>query len=468
MSASNGNMGIMGCNRAGIEALEVYFPANYVEQSRLEEHDGVSKGKYTIGLGQEQLSFAGDFENVHSLALTAVSNLMKKVSYSYSDIGRLTCSSETIVDKSKSIKSVVMQLFEKSGNHDVEGCDYLNACYGGTAAVFDAINWIKSDDWDGRRAIVVAVDIAEYAPGPARPTGGAGAVAMLIGPDPVISLQPGRANFMKNAWDFYKPYLSSPFPVVNGKVSNECYLEALDECYQKFVKIRTQRFGVDTHIEDWDYFVFHSPYNKLVQKSLGRLMYNDFLLHPKKPEYESLQEFSKLNPAETRSDRAVYKAFAKASKELYATKVQPSTVLPKTIGNCYTASVYAALASLIVEKDAEQLRNTSVLTFSYGSGLCSSIFHLQFTDEISRIERMQKQTDYTHRISDRTEVTPEKFNQVLDDKVVALEKDHEHFKPSHTISAPVPGTFYLVDRTAEGVYNYKCWEGDSVNACTEL
>ncbi|KZR97704.1 Hydroxymethylglutaryl-CoA synthase 1, partial [Daphnia magna] len=39
------------CGDVGILAIEIYFPNQYVEQSELEEHDGVSKGKYTIGLG---------------------------------------------------------------------------------------------------------------------------------------------------------------------------------------------------------------------------------------------------------------------------------------------------------------------------------------------------------------------------------------------------------------------------------
>ena len=33
-------------------------------------------------------------------------------------------------------------------------------------------------------------------------------------------------------------------------------------------------------LEDFGYLVFHSPYCKLVQKSLARLMLNDFLSHP--------------------------------------------------------------------------------------------------------------------------------------------------------------------------------------------
>lgn len=94
---------------------------------------------------------------------------------------------ETIIDKSKSVKTTLMDLFAESGNTDIEGIDSKNACYGSTAALFNAINWIESASWDGRLAIVVAGDIAVYAEGAARPAGGAGAVALLIGPNaPVV------------------------------------------------------------------------------------------------------------------------------------------------------------------------------------------------------------------------------------------------------------------------------------------
>jgi 3-hydroxy-3-methylglutaryl CoA synthase len=63
----------------------------------------------------------------------------------------------------------------------LQGVDCINACYGGTSALFNAVNWVESRSWDGRYAIVVASDVAVYAAGPARPSGGCGAVALLIG-----------------------------------------------------------------------------------------------------------------------------------------------------------------------------------------------------------------------------------------------------------------------------------------------
>lgn len=36
----------------------------------------------------------------------------------------------------------------------------------------------------------------------------------------------------------------------------------------------------------FDFFCFHSPYHKLAQKGLTRLVYLDFLDHPSRPHYQ--------------------------------------------------------------------------------------------------------------------------------------------------------------------------------------
>ena len=54
----------------------------------------------------------------------------------------------------------------------------------------------------------MAVDIAVYEAGPARPTGGAGAIAILITRNAKIVLNPIRSSYMDNQYDFYKPILS--------------------------------------------------------------------------------------------------------------------------------------------------------------------------------------------------------------------------------------------------------------------
>ena len=134
----------------GILTMEVYVPYTYVNQEKLEEFDGVSKGKYTIGLGQKNMGFCGDREDINSLSLTVVHKLMERNSINPNDIGRLEVGTETLIDKSKSVKSVLMQLFKDSGNNSIEGIDTTNACYGGTQALFNSISWIESSAWDGK------------------------------------------------------------------------------------------------------------------------------------------------------------------------------------------------------------------------------------------------------------------------------------------------------------------------------
>jgi hydroxymethylglutaryl-CoA synthase len=138
------------------------------------------------------MGFCDDREDIYSIALTSLKTFMEKNNIDPRSIGRLEVGTETILDKAKSIKSVLMQLFEPSGNTDILGVDTMNACYGGTNAFFNAINWVESRGWDGRNAIVIAGDIALYAKGNARATGGAGAVIMLIGPNAPIVPEPGR------------------------------------------------------------------------------------------------------------------------------------------------------------------------------------------------------------------------------------------------------------------------------------
>ncbi len=62
----------------GILAIEVYTPSTYISQDALEDHCGVSKGRYTLGLGQDGMGLCGDCEDVNSLALTVVQALLEK------------------------------------------------------------------------------------------------------------------------------------------------------------------------------------------------------------------------------------------------------------------------------------------------------------------------------------------------------------------------------------------------------
>ncbi|KIJ89909.1 hypothetical protein K443DRAFT_117364 [Laccaria amethystina LaAM-08-1] len=216
----------------GILAMEVYFPCRCISEADLKVFDGAPQGKYTVGLGQEYMAWPDDLliAGILNFRSTAVAGLLEKFNVDPKSIGRLDVGTDTI-NKSKSVKTTLMDLFAESGNFDIEGINSRNACHGGTAALFNAINWIESRSWDGRNAIVVAGDIAVYAEGAARPAGGAGCIAILISPNAPVVFKPIHGNYICNTYDFYKPNLSSEYPVVDGPVSIVTCVAALDGAY---------------------------------------------------------------------------------------------------------------------------------------------------------------------------------------------------------------------------------------------
>ncbi|PVI04835.1 hydroxymethylglutaryl-CoA synthase [Periconia macrospinosa] len=438
----------------GIKAIEVYFPSQCVDQAELEKFDGVSTGKYTIGLGQTKMAFCDDREDIYSFALTALSSLFKKYDIDPKSIGRLEVGTETLLDKSKSVKSVLMQLFEKSGNFNVEGIDTVNACYGGTNAVFNSVNWVESSAWDGRDAVVVAGDIALYKKGNARPTGGAGCVAMLIGPDAPIVIEPGlRGSYITHAYDFYKPDFTSEYPVVDGHYSIRCYTEAVDACYKAYnareETLKSQANGSngtnghsqeqETPLDRFDYMSFHVPTCKLVAKSYARLLYNDYLVNPTNPIFAEVPgELRDLDYATSITDKTVEKTFMALSKKRFAARVQPSLHVPTNTGNMYSASVYGSLCSLISNIDSEGSIGKRVGIFSYGSGLASSIFSVKIRGSIAEF---QKKLDVKARLESRRVVPP----QTYDDMCQMRERAHlqKNYKPEGNPDTLFPGTYYL-------------------------
>jgi hydroxymethylglutaryl-CoA synthase len=392
--------------------------------------------------------------DIYSLALTTVSSLLRKYNIDPKSIGRLEVGTETLLDKSKSVKTVLMQLFAPSGNTNIEGVDTVNACYGGTNALFNAINWVESSAWDGRDAIVVAGDIALYKKGAARPTGGAGCVAMLIGPNAPLAFEPGlRGSYITHAYDFYKADLTSEYPLVDGQYSIRCYSEAVDACYQAYTareaKLKSQLNGhangthaeAETALDRFDYMCFHSPTCKLVSKSYARLLYNDYLADPENPIFKDVPaEIKSLSYEQSITDKTIEKTFVALSKKRFAQRVQPSVEVPTQCGNMYCASVYSSLVSLISNVPSADLQGKRVTIFSYGSGLASSMFSLKVKGSV---EELAAKVDLHTRLSGRNVVAPE----VYDEKCNLRERAHlkKNYKPEGDVETLAPGTYYLTN-----------------------
>jgi len=422
----------------GILSIAAYFPKTYVSQEDLEKFDKVDSGKYTKGLMQDKMGFCTDLEDINSIALTVTKKLIEDSGVSLNDVGYLEVGTETILDKSKSVKTVLMELFEESGNTDIEGVDTTNACYGGTAALFHAIDHCSTPHWDGRLAIVVAADIAVYDKGNARPTGGCGAIAMLIGPNAPLVFEPFRATHMTHTYDFYKPDPASEYPTVDGKLSLQAYISAIDKCYQSyrkkyFIHHQDKDSTKDALLDEFDGILMHSPYCKLVRKAFARLLFNEFDVisnngRPSSEPDERYKGFKEQIPEEELSMAydswlkpigkvSLEKVAIASSEKLYQEKTAESLYLSNQVGNMYTASLYSCLVAYLTSKPMEQLMGKPILLFSYGSGSAASMFSARLNSDTQALKRLLSGIqDVREKLEKRLKISPEEFTAHLEHK----------------------------------------------------
>ena len=450
------------------------------------------------------MAFVDDREDINSIALTAVSRLLRTYKIDPRAIGRLEIGTESLVDKSKSTKTELMDLFRASGNTDIEGATTLNACYGGTAALFNSAAWAASPEAAGRFAIYVAADIAVYEAGPARPTGGAGAVAVLVGPDAPLALVPGvrtffcrrkrapalhlasctttslppfsrppaqvRATHASNVYDFYKPTLGSEYPAVDGRLSQMSYISALDACYNGFrgkaagrVKSSSAGASSDGINALFDFAAFHSPYNKLVQQSFKRMLFLDARAAAAAgrslPQgLEALAPWASIPVEDTFSNRDLDKALSGIGGAAYAQLVGPTEGLSKAIGNSYAAALHANLLCLAAGKGASLVGKT-VGAFSYGSGALATLFALKGRRPTGAhgfsLGGIQSAVDVPARLAARREAEPSELSAAL--KMREASYGRSGFEPTGSIDNVPAGAFFLKSVKAGGqrVYDVK-------------
>lgn len=438
----------------GIRAIEVHFPKNYILQDDLEDYDikilgqeshDKIKGKYTKGIGQTALGFCTDHEDTVSIAMNAIQSLFEKYNLNENMFGRLEVGTETPIDRSKSIKSFLLQLFPT--NHSLLGVDNTNACYGGTAALLNSLAWIESSQWDGRLALVVCTDIAIYDSMSARPTGGCGAIAMAIGPDAPIVFEPGLyGHHFINSYDFFKPDPLNPHPIVDGPLSLVMYYECLDYCYFDY-RSKAQLLDDSQNesnnkrgllsIDDFDYICFHTPFQNHIKKCTGRLAY----LKDKKGDEAELKE--------TRSNPKFMSNLSSTYRPIFNEKVLPSSELSMFCGNGYTSSLYLAIASLI-NNVGDKLDGKRVLCFSYGSGSASTMFSFKVNGDLTS---MKNNLNISERLKSRNKRTVDDYLKSV--RLIDQRYKTAPYNPSEPIDDLWDNSWYLDSIDEKWVRHYK-------------
>ncbi|KFM27072.1 Hydroxymethylglutaryl-CoA synthase [Auxenochlorella protothecoides] len=401
----------------GILAAEVYFPTTYVRQEDLEKHDGVPSGKYTIGLGQQGLSFCGDREDPVSMGLTVFHQLLRRHGVSPSEVGHLQVGTESGVDGSKSLKTYLMPILEAAGNTDVEGVDCVQACYGGTAALLAAAAWVESRAWDGRLAVV--------------------------------------ASHMAHAYDFYKP--TTGYPAVDGPLSVYCYLHTLDVCWARYAERFERALHAPCTLDAVDHVLFHAPYNKLVQKAYARLWYLDGCRNGGADPSPAHSHTPIAHPyPPTAMPPGLEKYLLGATHASYDAKVRPGTCVQRQCGNMYTASVWSGVAQLL-ETTGAALEGRRVLLYSYGSGISATLLSLRgravAPGSRFSLARLQAGSDLAVRLARRPAAPPADFLAAVA-RAEALRGAKAYATLWPRVEDLAPGTYYLkeVDERHRRVY----------------
>jgi hydroxymethylglutaryl-CoA synthase len=292
-----------------------------------------------------------------ALAATAARRLLSANAVDPASIGMLTVGTETGVDHSKPVASYVQGLLGLP--RQMRTYDVQHACYGGTAALMAAVEWIASGVGAGRSAVVICSDVARYGVRTAgEPTQGAGAVALLVSARPeLLAIDVGvNGTSSSHVFDFWRP-LGRREAVVDGHYSIECYLEALSDAYRGWRARAESREIVRRGVaalpsEQLARIAYHVPFCKMAKKAHGRLRRCDL--------DDVVGAFD-----ESREEREAAASFD--------AQVASSLTLCSRVGNVYTGSLYLGLAGML-HADAPQLGGRRVGLFSYGSG-CASEFY---------------------------------------------------------------------------------------------
>jgi hydroxymethylglutaryl-CoA synthase len=323
----------------GIASIGLQLPPLAMDVEELARLRGQEPAKYTIGLGCREMSLCSKECGVVELAVGAAKRALDRWQGSLDDIGLIAVGTETAVDMSRPLSAWVADGLGLQGA--VRSYEVKHACYGGTLALRQAVEWKLAGAADPRAdrkaALVLAADVALYAEGdPGEPTQGAGAVAMVVDDARVASVDPVSFPWSEPAFDFWRP-VGEAYPRVDGAFSLDCYKRAAQHCFSAMVGERDP----NAVINNLSAMCFHVPFPKMVKKAVAQ----------------------------------VGEAFgwdAARIAEVFDQKVDPTMHWNRLCGNAYTASLWIAVASA--------LRGLSVgdrvAAFSYGSGFGAELLML--------------------------------------------------------------------------------------------
>ncbi len=259
----------------GIQQIQVYLPSQ-----RVAKQDAVPFSKYPTkeGDADESLTVLPIDEDVISMALTVVRDLMERTGLGWDEIGMIQVGTSTNLDRTKPIQSYICAMFNEHGVYDLIGGDNTFACNAGMNALMHVASWMGSPLWNGKLGLVVTADFSHTATAIRSPYdrvwNGAAACAAVLVPDGPLKIDRYSSRTCHN-FSSIRPAAGPPyrsFPDAGGASAfAEFYASELCQVVQTW----KQNHRVDSIADSFDYFAVHDVTPSRVRKSFDSILEAD-------------------------------------------------------------------------------------------------------------------------------------------------------------------------------------------------
>lgn len=373
----------MSGKTVGIEAMNFYGGTASLDVYELAKRRGLDMSRFENLLMKER-TVPMPYEDPISLGINAAKPIIDALSEEEKNrIEMVVTCSESGIDFGKSMSTYIHDYLGLSRNCRL--FEIKNACYSGTAGFQMAVNFILAGVSPGAKALVVATDLARFMATDAgealqadwsfaEPSGGAGAIAMLVSDRSKVF----RLDFGANGYYGYE-VMDTCRPIPDSESGNSdlsllSYLDCCDAAWGEYKK----RVPEADYASTFQYLVFHTPFGGMIKGAHRNRMRREYRMKPDLIEQD------------------------------FQARVMPGLNFCQRVGNIMGATVFLSLMSTLCNGDFSTPKRVGC--FSYGSGCCSEFYSGVATPEGANI---LKALDIPGALSKRYRLTFEQYESLL-------------------------------------------------------
>lgn len=374
----------------GIESINFYGGSAFLDVQKLAKYRNLDNERFDNLLMKEK-TVSLPYEDSISFGVNAAKPLIDSLTEQEKDrIEMVITCTESGIDFGKSLSTYIHHYLGLSRNCRL--FELKNACYSGTAGFQMAVNFILSQASPGAKVLVIATDLTRFSaadPGEAlmadwsfaEPSGGAGAVALLVSDNPIVYQVDVGANgyYGYEVMDTCRPIPDSE--AGNADLSLMSYLDCCEASYLEYEKRVT---GVD-YKDSFNYLAFHTPFGGMVKGAHRKMM----------------RKMCKAKPNEIEND--------------FNQRVVPGLTYCQRVGNIMGATVFLSMLGTIDHGSFDSPKRLGC--FSYGSGCCSEFFSGVVTQSG---QAKVKELGIQQQLDERYELSIDEYEKLLSSNSTVL------------------------------------------------